>query len=126
MHGAHGYLINEFLSPLANHRTDDYGGTFENRTRLAREVVEAVRRVWPPRLPLFLRISASDWAEGGWTLEDSVALATAVRPMGVDLIDCSSGGIVLSRQGSGGGRLSGAVRPGDPPPGRASPRAPWA
>lgn len=94
LHGAHGYLINEFLSPLANQRTDDYGGAFENRTRLAREVVEAVRRVWPMRLPLFLRISASDWAEGGWTLDDSVALATMVRPMGVDLIDCSSGGTV--------------------------------
>ena len=94
LHGAHGYLLNEFLSPLANHRTDDYGGSFENRTRLAREIVEAVRRVWPERLPLFLRISASDWAEGGWTLEDSVALATMLRPLGVDLIDCSSGGLV--------------------------------
>jgi 2,4-dienoyl-CoA reductase-like NADH-dependent reductase (Old Yellow Enzyme family) len=94
LHGAHGYLLNEFLSPLANHRTDDYGGSFENRTRFAREIVEAVRRVWPERLPLFLRISASDWAEGGWTLEDSVALATMLRPLGVDLIDCSSGGLV--------------------------------
>ena len=94
LHGAHGYLMTEFLSPLANHRTDEYGGTFENRTRFAREVVAAVRRVWPERLPLFIRISASDWAEGGWTLEDSVALAKSLLPMGVDLVDCSSGGTV--------------------------------
>jgi 2,4-dienoyl-CoA reductase-like NADH-dependent reductase (Old Yellow Enzyme family) len=94
VHGAHGYLMTEFLSPLANHRTDDYGGSFENRSRFAREVVEAVRQVWPERLPLFLRISATDWAEGGWTLEDSVALATMLRPLGVDLVDCSSGGTV--------------------------------
>jgi 2,4-dienoyl-CoA reductase-like NADH-dependent reductase (Old Yellow Enzyme family) len=94
LHGAHGYLMTEFLSPLANHRTDDYGGSFENRTRFAREVVKAVRRVWPERLPLFIRISASDWAEGGWTLEDSVGLAKMLLPMGVDLVDCSSGGTV--------------------------------
>jgi len=94
LHAAHGYLINEFLSPLANLRTDDYGGAFENRARIAREVVEAVRRVWPSRLPLLVRISASDWADGGWTLEDSVALAAMLRPMGVDLVDCSSGGAV--------------------------------
>ena len=96
LHGAHGYLASEFLSPLTNRRDDDYGGTFENRTRFVREVVEGVRREWPLRLPLFLRISASDWAEGGWGLEDSVALATMVRPLGVDLIDCSSGGTVAS------------------------------
>jgi 2,4-dienoyl-CoA reductase-like NADH-dependent reductase (Old Yellow Enzyme family) len=96
LHSAHGYLANQFLSPLANCREDDYGGTFENRTRFAREVVEAVRREWPERLPLFLRISATDWAEGGWTLEDSVSLGTMVRPMGVDLVDCSSGGTVAS------------------------------
>jgi len=94
LHGAHGYLLNEFLSPLSNHRTDEYGGSFENRTRLARELVEAVRKVWPERLPLFLRISASDWAEGGWTVEDSIALAKMVKPLGVDLVDCSSGGLV--------------------------------
>ena len=94
VHGAHGYLINEFLSPLANRRTDNYGGSLENRARFLREVVEAVRRVWPDRLPLFLRISASDWAEGGWTLDDSVALATMLGPLGVDLVDCSSGGTV--------------------------------
>jgi len=94
IHSAHGYLGNEFLSPLSNRRTDEYGGSFENRTRFAREVVEAVRRVWPVRLPLFLRISASDWVKGGWTIEDSVALAKMVRPLGVDLMDCSSGGLV--------------------------------
>ncbi|HLW98052.1 MAG TPA: NADH:flavin oxidoreductase/NADH oxidase [Candidatus Acidoferrales bacterium] len=94
IHSAHGYLGNEFLSPLSNRRTDEYGRSFENRTRFTREVAEAVRRVWPVRLPLFLRISASDWAEGGWTIEDSVALAKMVRPLGVDLIDCSGGGLV--------------------------------
>lgn len=94
LHGAHGYLVHQFLSPLVNTRTDEYGGTFENRTRLLRQIVEAVRKVWPERLPLWLRISCSDWTEGGWTIEDSVALARQLRPMGVDLIDCSSGGIV--------------------------------
>jgi 2,4-dienoyl-CoA reductase-like NADH-dependent reductase (Old Yellow Enzyme family) len=93
IHSAHGYLLHEFLSPLANRRDDEYGGAFENRTLLLREVVSAVRRVWPERHPLFVRISASDWIEGGWTVEDSVALARALGPLGVDLIDCSSGGI---------------------------------
>ncbi len=92
LHGAHGYLGNEFLSPLSNHRTDEYGGSFENRTRFLREMIEAVRKVWPERLPLFLRISATDWMEGGWTGEDSIALAKIVKPLGVDLMDCSSGG----------------------------------
>jgi len=95
IHGAHGYLINEFLSPVSNHRTDDYGGSFENRIRFALETAEAVRRSWPDHLPLFLRISATDWSEGGWTLDDSVALASRVRDHGVDLIDCSSGGNVV-------------------------------
>ena len=94
LHGAHGYLMNSFLSPLSNHRDDQYGGSFENRTRFAREIIEAVRKVWPERFPMFLRISASDWAEGGWTVEDSIALAKIVHPLGVDLIDCSSGGLV--------------------------------
>ncbi|HYE23606.1 MAG TPA: NADPH dehydrogenase NamA [Clostridia bacterium] len=94
IHGAHGYLLNEFLSPLSNRRTDDYGGSLGNRARMLCEVVEAIREVWPERLPLFLRISASDWAEGGWTVEDSVALARLVKPLGVDVIDCSSGGLV--------------------------------
>src|ERR1700722_10046422 len=92
LHGAHGYLANEFLSPLSNHRSDNYGGSFENRVRFLREIIEAVRKVWPQRFPLFLRISATDWVEGGWTGEDSIALAKMVGPLGVDLIDCSSGG----------------------------------
>lgn len=94
IHSAHGYLLHEFLSPLANKRTDAYGGTFENRTRLLREVVTAVRRVWPEGSPLFVRISATDWVEGAWDIEQSVALAEQLIPLGVDLIDCSSGGIV--------------------------------
>jgi 2,4-dienoyl-CoA reductase-like NADH-dependent reductase (Old Yellow Enzyme family) len=94
IHSAHGYLLHEFLSPLSNFRTDGYGGSFENRTRALREVVQAVRQVWPAGYPLFVRISATDWMEGGWTIEDSVALAAQLRPLGVDLIDCSSGGVV--------------------------------
>lgn len=93
LHAAHGYLLHEFLSPLANRRTDAYGGSFENRTRLVREVVEAVRRHWPERYPLFVRISATDWIDGGWDLEQSVELARMLKPLGVDLIDCSSGGV---------------------------------
>ena len=93
IHGAHGYLLNEFLSTLANQRTDGYGGSFENRARLLIEVVDAVRGVWPAHLPLFVRISATDWVEGGWTIEDSVRLAPLLRDHGVDLIDCSSGGV---------------------------------
>jgi 2,4-dienoyl-CoA reductase-like NADH-dependent reductase (Old Yellow Enzyme family) len=95
IHAAHGYLIQEFLSPLSNQREDEYGGSFENRTRLCREVVTAVRSAWPKELPLFARISATDWVEGGWTIEDSVKLATELKAMGVDLIDCSSGGNAL-------------------------------
>jgi 2,4-dienoyl-CoA reductase-like NADH-dependent reductase (Old Yellow Enzyme family) len=94
IHGAHGYLIHSFLSPLTNRRSDEYGGSFENRTRFAKEVVAAVRRVWPDHLPLFMRLSTSDWVEGGWTVEDSIALARALKPLGVDLIDCSSGGLM--------------------------------
>ena len=94
IHAAHGYLLHEFLSPLSNLRTDDYGGSFENRTRLLLEVVDAVRSVWPERLPLFVRISATDWAEGGWNPDESVALARLLRDHGVDLVDCSSGGNV--------------------------------
>jgi 2,4-dienoyl-CoA reductase-like NADH-dependent reductase (Old Yellow Enzyme family) len=96
IHAAHGYLIHEFLSPLSNQRTDHYGGSLENRTRFLREVVSAVRRVWPERLPLFVRISASDWVDGGWDIDQSVELAKQVGPLGVDLIDCSSGGNVSS------------------------------
>ena len=95
IHGAHGYLINEFLSPLANRRTDLYGGSFENRCRMLLEVISAIRREWPEQLPLFLRISASDWAPDGWNIDDSIRLAELARNNGVDLIDCSSGGVVL-------------------------------
>ncbi len=94
IHAAHGYLIHEFLSPLSNTRADDYGGSFENRTRFCREIVAAVRSAWPKELPLFLRISATDWIDGGWDIDDSVKLAAQLKPMGVDLIDCSSGGNV--------------------------------
>ena len=94
IHGAHGYLLHEFLSPFSNQRNDGYGGGFVNRTRIVREVVEAVRRNWPERNPLFLRISATDWTEGGWDIEQSVELARQVKTLGVDLIDCSSGGNV--------------------------------
>ncbi|BDU68424.1 FMN oxidoreductase [Geothrix oryzae] len=94
VHAAHGYLLHQFLSPLSNHRTDAYGGSFENRTRLVREVVGALRNILPEELPLFVRISATDWAEGGWNLDQSVALAKELRDLEVDLVDCSSGGLV--------------------------------
>ncbi|OPF83106.1 oxidoreductase [Streptomyces antioxidans] len=93
IHGAHGYLIGEFLSPHSNHRTDGYGGSFENRVRFALEVVDAVRTVWPEELPLFFRISATDWLEeNGWTPDDTVRLAALLKDHGVDLLDVSSGG----------------------------------
>ena len=92
LHGAHGYLINEFLSPISNKRTDQYGGSFENRIRFLLEILDSVKKVWPADLPIFLRISATDWAEGGWTEEDSIALAKVVITRGIDLIDCSTGG----------------------------------
>ncbi|HEY6521922.1 MAG TPA: NADH:flavin oxidoreductase/NADH oxidase [Roseiarcus sp.] len=92
IHAAHGYLIHEFLSPFSNRRLDGYGGSFENRTRFLRECVEAVRRTLPERCPLFVRVSATDWAEGGWDIDQSVELARVLLSLGVDLIDCSSGG----------------------------------
>jgi 2,4-dienoyl-CoA reductase-like NADH-dependent reductase (Old Yellow Enzyme family) len=98
IHGAHGYLLHEFFSPLSNDRTDEYGGTFENRTRIAREVVTAIRRQWPEQLPLFIRISATDWKEGGWNVEESVELARQLKPLGVDLIDSSSAGLVQDQK----------------------------
>lgn len=94
IHAAHGYLLHEFLSPITNHRTDAYGGSLDNRMRIVREVAQAVRAQMPDDLPLFTRISASDWVEGGWTVEDSAALARDLKVLGVDLIDASSGGIV--------------------------------
>ena len=94
IHGAHGYLLHEFLSPLSNQRADQYGGSFENRIRLPLEVVDAVRAAWPEHLPLFMRISATDWADGGWTADESVKLARKLREHGLDLVDVSSGGLV--------------------------------
>ncbi len=93
IHSAHGYLLHEFLSPISNRREDGYGGSFENRTRIVREVVAAVRQAWPERKPLFLRISSTDWIPSGWDAEQSVELARQVRALGVDLMDCSSAGI---------------------------------
>lgn len=92
LHAAHGYLVHEFLSPLSNTRTDRYGGSLENRARLLREIVAAVRETWPAPMPLWVRVSASDWAEGGWDIDECVELARWLREDGVDLIDCSSGG----------------------------------
>ena len=92
IHAAHGYLLNSFLSPLSNQRTDEYGGSFENRIRIVLEVIDTIRSVWDKSLPLFIRISATDWVDGGWTPEDSVKFAAAIKDKGVDLIDCSSGG----------------------------------
>ncbi len=94
IHAAHGYLIHEFMSPLTNKRTDDYGGSFDNRIRLLLDIVAAVRSVWPDGYPVFVRISAIDWRDDGWTLEDSIALAAILKDKGVDLVDCSSGGDV--------------------------------
>ncbi len=95
VHAAHGYLLHQFLSPLSNRRDDRHGGSFENRTRLVREVIAAVRDVWPAELPLWLRLSATDWVdEGGWDVEQSVELARQVKSLGVDLIDVSSGGLL--------------------------------
>jgi 2,4-dienoyl-CoA reductase-like NADH-dependent reductase (Old Yellow Enzyme family) len=96
IHAAHGYLLHQFLSPLSNKRTDNYGGAFEHRTRLLLEVVEAVRAVWPADYPLFVRISATDWTEKGWNGDDAVKLAVLLKELGVDLMDVSSGGLVAT------------------------------
>lgn len=98
IHAAHGYLLHQFLSPLTNLRTDDYGGSFENRIRFTLEITEAVQSEWPSDLPLFVRISATDWAEGGWNPEESVKLSIILKEKGVDLIDVSSGGLVSHQQ----------------------------
>jgi len=94
LHGAHGYLMHEFLSPLSNQRTDEYGGSFENRIRFSLETARAVRTVWPENKPLTVRFSCTDWTEGGWTLEETIDLARQLKAEGVDLIDCSTGGNV--------------------------------
>lgn len=96
VHGAHGYLLHEFLSPLSNKRDDAYGGSFDNRIRLALEIAGDVRAVWPDNLPLFFRISSVDGVEGGWTIEDSIALAKRLKDVGIDVMDCSSGGLMGS------------------------------
>jgi 2,4-dienoyl-CoA reductase-like NADH-dependent reductase (Old Yellow Enzyme family) len=93
IHAAHGYLLHEFLSPLSNHRTDAYGGSFDNRTRVVLEVIDAVRHAIPDSMPLMVRISATDWVEGGWALDDSVELSRLMATHGVDFIDVSSGGV---------------------------------
>ena len=94
IHAAHGYLLHEFLSPLSNQRQDNYGGSFENRIRLLQEIVSAVRMAIPEQHSLWVRISATDWAAGGWEIEQSIELSSKLKPLGVDLIDCSSGGLV--------------------------------
>lgn len=98
IHAAHGYLLHQFLSPLSNFRTDKYGGSFENRIRLLLEVLEAVQSEWPDNLPLFVRISATDWADGGWNVGESVQLSQLLKEKGVDLMDVSSGGLVSHQQ----------------------------
>jgi 2,4-dienoyl-CoA reductase-like NADH-dependent reductase (Old Yellow Enzyme family) len=98
LHGAHGYLINEFLSPHSNKRTDEYGGSFENRIRFLMEVITAVNEVWPSNYPLFVRLSTTEWTEDAWTIDDSIALAKILKDKGVDLIDCSTGGNVAGAQ----------------------------
>ena len=98
LHAAHGYLLHTFLSPLSNRRSDRYGGSFENRARLTLEVVAAIRAVWPERLPLFVRLSASDWVPGGWNIDESIELARLLKGRGVDLIDASSGGLAPAQQ----------------------------
>jgi 2,4-dienoyl-CoA reductase-like NADH-dependent reductase (Old Yellow Enzyme family) len=98
IHAAHGYLLHEFFSPLSNFREDEYGGSFENRTRIAREIVSAIRALMPEKLPLFIRISATDWKDGGWDVEQTVELARQLAPLGVDLVDCSSAGLVQDQK----------------------------
>ena len=98
LHGAHGYLVHEFFSPLSNTRTDRYGGSFDNRIRLCLEVIDAVRQVWPERMPVWLRISSTDWVPGGWDVDEAVELARRVRDRGIDLIDCSSGGLSTAQK----------------------------
>ncbi|HEX7831939.1 MAG TPA: NADH:flavin oxidoreductase/NADH oxidase [Thermoanaerobaculia bacterium] len=98
LHAAHGYLLHQFLSPLVNQRDDEYGGSLENRMRFTLRIAEECRRAWPDELPLFVRISATDWAEGGWDLAQSIELSARLKSLGVDLIDCSSGGAVIQQK----------------------------
>jgi len=110
LHMAHGYLLHEFLSPLANHRMDQYGGSLENRMRLPLRIAAAVREVWPKGLPLFVRISATDWAEGGWDLPQSIALCRKLKEIWVDLIELLQRGPGGQCEDSAGAGVSGAVR----------------
>jgi 2,4-dienoyl-CoA reductase-like NADH-dependent reductase (Old Yellow Enzyme family) len=96
IHAAHGYLIHEFLSPISNQRSDEFGGTFENRTRLIRKIVTRLREVWPESFPIFIRLSSTDWVEDGWDLAQTVRLADELHQAGVDVVDCSSGGNVVN------------------------------
>lgn len=98
VHAAHGYLLHQFLSPLSNRRSDNYGGSFENRTRLAREVVTAVRDAWPQELPLVVRLSATDWVAGGWDADETVELCRILKTLGVDMVDVSTAGLVPTAQ----------------------------
>ncbi|PZP23872.1 MULTISPECIES: NADH:flavin oxidoreductase/NADH oxidase [Pseudomonas] len=98
VHAAHGYLLHQFLSPLSNQRRDGYGGSFENRIRLLLQVTESVREVWPQELPLFVRVSATDWVQDGWNPDETVELARRLKPLGVDLIDVSSGGTAANAE----------------------------
>jgi 2,4-dienoyl-CoA reductase-like NADH-dependent reductase (Old Yellow Enzyme family) len=109
VHSAHGYLLHEFLSPLSNKRTDDYGGSREKRMRFPLEVFEAMRLVWPEQKPLGVRISATDYADEGWEIEDSVAFATELQKRGCDYIDVSGGGLVLWQRLAMGPGLSGTI-----------------
>jgi 2,4-dienoyl-CoA reductase-like NADH-dependent reductase (Old Yellow Enzyme family) len=103
IHAAHGYLIHQFLSPLSNHRTDEYGGSLENRARLLRRITQATRSAWPPDRPLFVRVSATDWTPGGLDLAQTIQVARWLKEDGVDLVDCSSGGNVPAAPASGPG-----------------------
>ena len=103
LHAAHGYLIHEFLSPLSNQRTDDYGGSFDNRIRFIMETVQAIKVVWPDDKPFTVRLSCTDWIDGGWTLEESIELSCRLKSEGVDLIDCSSGGVAPQQKTPNGG-----------------------
>lgn len=94
LHAAHDYLLHEFLSPLSNHRTDEHDGSFENRARLTLRIAKTLREIWPAKWPVFVRLSATDWAEGGWDLDESIRLSKSLKEIGIDLIDCSSGGMV--------------------------------
>ena len=98
LHGAHGYLAHQFLSPLSNKRTDEYGGSLENRMRFAIEMYEAVRAVWPDSKPIGMRVSATDWVDGGWTPEETVVLAKELKKRGMDYMDVSTGGLDRRRR----------------------------